>query len=83
MPPAPAGPNCAARLNAGIIRVWIEEGCISCKLCQDMAPDVFLVEDDQLCVVRADAAAHFAAQADDIREAARDCPVEVIKLDEQ
>jgi ferredoxin len=70
-------------LSDRITRVWIEEGCISCKLCQDMAPDVFLVDDDQVCVVRADAGAYFASQADDIREAARDCPVEVIKLDEQ
>jgi ferredoxin len=66
-----------------IVRVWIEEGCISCKLCQDMAPDVFLVEDDQDCKVRTDAAARFEALADDIREAARDCPVEVIKLELQ
>lgn len=70
-------------MSERIVRVWIEEGCISCKLCQDMAPDVFLVEDDQDCRVREDAAAHFGKLADDIREAARDCPVEVIKLDLQ
>ena len=49
----------------------------------DLAPQVFLVEDDQLCVVRPDAARHFAALYDDIAQAARDCPVEVIKFEPQ
>jgi ferredoxin len=61
--------------------VSIEAGCISCKLCQDIAPKVFQVEDDQDCVVRPEAAAQFAALRDDIEQAARDCPVEVIKID--
>ncbi len=64
-----------------IKKVWIEAGCISCKLCQDIAPDVFLVADDQDCVVIADAARHFGKQREDIEQAARDCPVEVIKLE--
>ncbi len=72
-----------ALVTAPIAKVWIEEGCISCKLCQDMAPDVFLVEDDQTCVVRPEAARHFAPQQDEIEEAARDCPVEVIKIAHQ
>jgi ferredoxin len=63
-----------------INQVWIEAGCISCKLCQDIAPRVFLVADDQDCVVKADAAAHFASLREDIEQAARDCPVEVIKI---
>jgi ferredoxin len=65
---------------ATIVKVWIEEGCISCRLCQDMAPDVFLVEGDLACVIRPDAGPHFGPQAEDIEEAARDCPVEVIKI---
>ena len=64
-----------------IKKVWIEAGCISCKLCQDLAPDVFLVEDDQDCVVRPDAARFFGGQRDDIEQAMRDCPVEVIKIE--
>jgi ferredoxin len=63
-----------------IVKVWIEEGCISCKVCEDLAPKVFLVEGDQACVVRTDAGKLFAALAEDIEQAARDCPVEVIKL---
>jgi ferredoxin len=64
-----------------IRKVWIEAGCISCKLCQDIAPRVFLVEDDKDCVVRPDAAALFRPLNDDIEQAARDCPVEVIKVE--
>jgi ferredoxin len=64
-----------------IKKVWIEAGCISCKLCQDIAPQVFLVEDDRDCIVRADAAPLFGPQREDIEQAANDCPVEVIKLE--
>lgn len=67
--------------DANIKKVWIEAGCISCKLCQDIAPKVFLVEDDQDCVVKADAGVHFRVLHDDIEQAARDCPVEVIKVE--
>jgi len=63
-----------------ITKVWIEAGCISCELCQDQAPQVFRVEDGQDCVVLPDAPQHFAAQREDIEQAAKDCPVEVIKL---
>jgi ferredoxin len=50
-------------------------------LCQDIAPKVFRVDDDQDCVVLEDAARHFRALDEDIAQAARDCPVEVIKLE--
>jgi ferredoxin len=65
-----------------IAKVWIEEGCISCSLCMDIAPDVFLVEDGEDCQIRACASALFAQQDADIRLAAEDCPVEVIKVEE-
>lgn len=65
-----------------IRRVWIEEGCISCNICEDTCPSVFyvapgessetrkgyekLLDDDQL--------------QEDLQEAADSCPVEVIQL---
>lgn len=64
-----------------ITSVSIEAGCICCKLCQDIAPQVFRVDDDADCVVLADAARHFVPLREDIEQAARDCPVEVIKLE--
>ncbi len=67
--------------SAPIKKVWIEAGCISCKLCQDIAPKVFLVDDDKDCVVKADAGVHFGKLREDIEQAARDCPVEVIKIE--
>ena len=67
--------------NSPIKKVWIEAGCISCKLCQDIAPMVFLVDDDKDCVVKPDAGKYFAGRHDDIEQAMRDCPVEVIKIE--
>ncbi len=64
-----------------IKKIWIEAGCISCQLCQDIAPAVFQVDDGADCVVKPDAAGQFATLRDDIEQAARDCPVEVIKLE--
>lgn len=61
-----------------IQKVWIEEGCISCELCQDICPDVFVVADGEDCVVKPDAAQHFERRMEEIQEAALDCPVEVI-----
>ncbi|MCA8948019.1 MAG: ferredoxin [Planctomycetes bacterium] len=66
---------------SGISKVWIEQGCISCQVCQDIAPQVFLVESGEDCVIRADAAQHFSALREDIEQAADDCPVEVIKIE--
>ena len=65
-----------------IKRVWIEEGCISCSLCQDICTQVFLVEEGQDCEIRPDAPSQFAALDEEIRDAVRDCPVEVIKVSE-
>ena len=63
-----------------INKVWIEEGCIACQLCQDIAPQVFLVDDDD-CVILPEAATHFVKLDEDIDQAADDCPVEVIKVE--
>ena len=64
-----------------IKKVWIEEGCISCKLCEDIVPQVFEVPDDEDCIVKPDAAPHFGPLAEDIDQAADDCPVEVINVE--
>ena len=68
--------------SAPIRKVWIETGCISCKLCQDIVPQVFQVEDDRDCVVRPEAAKFFVSRREDIVQAMRDCPVEVIKIEQ-
>ncbi len=65
-----------------INKVWIEEGCISCSVCRDVAPEVFYVEDGEDCVIQEDAPLHFSAKDEEIRDATLDCPVEVIKYSE-
>ena len=68
----------------GVIKkVWIEEGCISCNVCQDGVPEVFFVEDGEDCVVLENAPASFSSKDEEIRDATLDCPVEVIHFDEE
>jgi len=61
-----------------IKKVWIEEGCTACGLCESICPEVFLVE-DLATVVEGVNYADFEKQ---IKEAADSCPVEVIKYSE-
>ena len=68
-----------------IRRVWIEEGCISCNLCEDLAPEVFEVPAGKTCHPRK---GHEGLLEDDaelrqrVQEAADSCPVEVIQLED-
>ncbi len=62
-----------------IKKVWVEDGCISCGLCEEVAEDIFEV--DELSEVKE--GADFEANEDAIKEAAEGCPVEVIKFEEE
>ncbi|MBT3208930.1 MAG: ferredoxin [Bacteroidetes bacterium] len=62
-----------------IKKVWIEDGCTSCGLCEDTSPEVFVVEDESTVLPDA----KFDGNEDDIKEAAESCPVEVIKYLEE
>jgi len=61
-----------------IKKVWIEEGCTSCGLCESICPDVFEIPDEAIVKEGAD----FAANEAEIKDAAESCPVEVIKYEE-
>ena len=61
-------------------RVWIEDGCILCNLCVEISPATFVLEDDY-CDVRSDA--DLDAHEEEIRQAAIDCPVAVIRVEEE
>lgn len=65
-----------------VTKVWIEPGCIVCDACETAAPDVFQVTGDT-CIVRPEAMSpdFTKARSDSIIEAARDCPVDVIKFE--
>jgi ferredoxin len=57
-----------------ISKVWVEEGCTSCGLCEEICPEVFELED--VAVVKD--GADFNANEEGIQEATESCPVEVI-----
>jgi len=63
-----------------IRRIWIDEGCISCNLCEDLAPEVFEVPVGADCSVRSGyrAALEDEAVVAQVVEAAESCPTEVI-----
>jgi ferredoxin len=61
-----------------IKKVWIEEGCSSCGLCEDICPEVFKLEDVAIVIE----GVNFADHEDKIKEAADSCPMEVIKYSE-
>ncbi len=60
-----------------ISKVWIEEGCTSCGLCENTCPRVFEVL-DATAIVKS-AGVDFNELEAEIKQAADDCPVEVIK----
>ena len=66
-----------------IKKVWIEEGCISCSLCMDIAPEVFDVPEGEDCQIRPAARDFFRSKRSAITLAAEDCPVEVIQLENE
>jgi ferredoxin len=61
-----------------INKVWIEDGCISCGLCEEVAEDIFEVDE----VSEVKDGADFGSHEDEIKEAAEGCPVEVIQYEE-
>jgi ferredoxin len=61
-----------------IKKVWVEEDCTSCGLCEDICPEVFKLED--IAAVIEDV--NFADFEEQIKEAADSCPVGVIKYSE-
>lgn len=60
-----------------IKKVWIEEGCISCGLCEETCPEVFVIEDLAMVIP----GVNFNDYENGIIEAAESCPVEVIKYE--
>ena len=61
-----------------IKKVWIEDGCTSCALCEDTCPEVFEMPDEAMVKPGVD----YSQFEDCIKEAAEDCPAEVIKYEE-
>jgi ferredoxin len=66
-----------------IKRIWIDEGCIACNLCEDLSPKVFEVPPGEDCTVVKGYQKHLETEDESIREAVDSCPTEVIKLEEE
>ena len=62
-----------------IKKVWIEEGCTSCGLCEDICPEVFIIEDLATVIE----GVNFNDFESGIIESAESCPVEVIKYEQE
>lgn len=61
-----------------ITKVWMEEGCISCGLCEATCDAVFRMDD----IAYVNEGVNYADYSSQIEEAADSCPVEVIKFSE-
>lgn len=61
-----------------IKKVWVEEDCTACGLCEDICPEVFKLEDIATVIE----GVNYADYEEQIKEAADSCPVGVIKYSE-
>ncbi len=66
-----------------IRRVWIDEGCISCNLCEDLVSEVFQVPAGETSHTRKGYEKRLteAGMEERVQEAADSCPVEVIRVE--
>jgi len=62
-----------------ITKVWIEEGCSASGHCSAICPEVFLLKDIAVVIEGAD----FSKYEGFIKEAAENCPTDVIKYSEE
>ncbi|MGM0529952.1 MAG: ferredoxin [Bacteroidota bacterium] len=63
-----------------ISRVWINEDCTGCGLCEEICPEVFELGDRDVAIVKP--IADLNAYEEEIKEAAESCPVEAIQIEE-
>ena len=58
-----------------ITKVWIEEGCTACGLCEDTCPEVFKLND----LATVTEGVIYSEYEKKVMEASENCPVEIIK----
>jgi len=63
-----------------IVRVWIEEGCTECGVCEETCPEVFRLGDEGVEVI---VGADLVANEETIKQAAEECPMEIIAFEEE
>ena len=62
-----------------IKRVWIEEGCTLCGMCEEECPEVFELGDESAVVIED---AEIGEYEEGIVNAIESCPVQVIHTEE-
>ncbi|GAB4330120.1 MAG: ferredoxin [Candidatus Abyssubacteria bacterium] len=62
-----------------IARVWISDDCTGCGLCETTCPDVFQLNDTASVKEGAD----LNGNEELIKQAAEECPVEAIQVEEE
>ena len=63
-----------------IVRVWIEDGCTECGVCEETCPEVFRLGDDGVEVIEG---ADLVGNEESIKEAKEECPIEIIMFEEE
>ena len=58
-----------------ITKVWIEKDCTACGLCEEICPEVFKMKDLATVIE----GLKYSDYEEKIKEAAKSCPVEVIR----
>lgn len=61
-----------------ITKVWIEEGCAASGICSSLCPQVFVLRD----LATVNEGVSYSDYEDNIREAAENCPTDVIRYSE-
>ena len=61
-----------------VTKVWIEDGCTACGLCESICPEVFELKDVAIVIE----GVNYSDYYEKIKEAVETCPVEVIKYTE-
>ena len=59
-----------------IKKIWIEEGCTACGLCEEICPEVFELKDLATVIE----GVNYSDYEGQIMKASESCPVEVIKF---
>ena len=63
-----------------IDRVWIEDGCTACGICEEICPEVFVLDEREEVAVRSDV--NLSAYEEEIKQAAESCPVDAVVVQE-
>jgi len=64
-----------------IIKVWIEEGCVTCGNSEEVCPEIFEIDIESGTAIVKDSD-DFTVYSEKILLAAQSCPVGVIKFEE-